>query len=135
MNSMIAIVRRTPAATLFTTLLLISAGCSSSDQPELVPVRGRVTLDGQPLADAYVVFQSESGGRGSRAITHSDGGYELTYLRDIGGVRPGKHRVYISTAIEGRPHERLPRKYNKETILVATVPDAGGEIDFSLDSK
>jgi hypothetical protein len=135
MNTVNVAIRRLPMVILLAALLTFSAGCSPSDQPELVPVRGRVTLDGQPLADAYIVFQSESGGRGSRATTRSDGSYELAYLRNTMGVRPGKHRIYITTAIEGRPIERVPRKYNKETTLTATVPESGGDIDFVLETK
>lgn len=116
--------------------LLSISGCGGDGtRPELVPVRGRVTLDGQPLPKALVVFRAEAGGRGSRSITASDGSYELTYLRDMKGAQPGKNTVSITTATEGQPVERVPRKYNKDSTLVVDVPSPDGEINFDLSSK
>jgi hypothetical protein len=110
------------------------AGCSqSSTRPELAPVKGRVTLDGQPLAGALVLFRAESGGRSSRATTGNDGRYELVYLRDVKGAQLGKHTVKITTAMEGSPHERVPAKYNKNSVLTVEVPCPDNTADFTLN--
>ncbi len=123
-------------AVIAIAVLLSSSGCSgSSTRPDLVPVKGRITLDGQPLSKALVVFRSESGGRGSRSITASDGSYDLIYLRGLKGAQPGTNTVTITTATEGQPMERVPRKYNKESTLIVEVPGPDGTINFDLSSK
>lgn len=109
-------------------------GCGGSgDRPELIPVEGLVTLDEQPLAGATVVFRPESG-KASRGVTDAEGRYELIYLRDIKGAKPGKHAVRITTASEESPDERLPERYNRKTELTAQVDADTGSVDFALKS-
>lgn len=112
----------------------------------LAPVEGVVTLDGEPLPDAEVVFKPDQG-RPSVARTDESGRYKLMYTREAAGAAPGHHKVTISTFIEaddssadekiqqGRK-ETLPAKYNKQTTLEATL-DANGQKDlnFELVSK
>jgi hypothetical protein len=122
-----------------------SAGCSSGDQIKLVPVEGVVTLDGEPLADAFVIFQSDRG-RPSVGTTGSDGRYRLQYTKETPGALPGRHQVTISTHIDpdsdtddaerqaGR-RERIPARYNSQTTLEAVVDAKGSEpADFHLES-
>jgi hypothetical protein len=121
---------------LAAVILSCFVGCSrSGTRPELMPVKGRVTLDGQPLAGAVVLFRAEAGGRGSRGTTGKDGRYELVYLRDIKGAQLGKHTVSITTAMEGSPLERVPAMYNRASTLTAHVPSPDNTIDFTLTSK
>lgn len=120
---------------LFLIAIMLLIGCSNGSRPELVPVNGRITLDGQPLSAALVVFRPEAGGRSSRSITSSDGNYELTYLRNLKGGQPGRNTVSITTAVEGQPNERVPRKYNKESILVVDLPAQNDTLNFELVSK
>jgi hypothetical protein len=122
------------------------AGCGGGDGPRLAPVEGTVTLDGQPLAGASVVFQPEHG-RPSVGETDDAGRYKLDYTRDKPGAMLGKHRVSISTFREADPDaddpahrkgqpERVPAKYNVETTLEVEVTAGRKEpIDFPLDSK
>lgn len=39
-------------------VLVCLAGCSGSGQPPLYPVRGRVLVDGKPVADVFVMLHS-----------------------------------------------------------------------------
>ncbi len=120
-------------ATLVIALALV-AGCSRGDRPELAPVCGTVTLDGKPLERATVVFQPGEG-KSSRGVTDKQGRYELIYLRDIMGAKPGKHTVGITTADgETVVDETLPARYNRETELAAQVDPGGATIDFPLQS-
>ena len=123
-------------------------GCSGEDGPEILPVTGVVTLDGQPLPDAKVLFQPR-GGRGSVATTGPDGKYELLYKTGVHGAIPGKHRVFISTASEGGEGveggdgaeaseptpETLPGRYNVNSNLSAEVTEDQTEYDFALTSN
>ncbi len=108
-------------------------GCGGGDRPELMPVEGLVTLDGQPLAGATVVFRPKSG-KASRGVTDDQGRYELTYLRDIMGAKLGKHTVTITTASEESLDERLSERYNSKTELTAQVDADTGSVDFALKS-
>lgn len=112
------------------------AGCSKSDRPPLGSVSGVVTLDGQPLAEALVLFTPDAPGRTSRGVTGADGRYELSFLRDIMGANLGHHVVRITTITDDRGgKERLPKRYHKATKLEAVVEPGDNTIDFALTSK
>ena len=53
--------------------LWMTVGCGGGvDQyPEPVPVRGKVTFDGQPVAGAYLMFRPEGGTKGGRGAAVS----------------------------------------------------------------
>ena len=82
------------------SVLLISAGCGTAG---LQPVSGRVTLDGEAVANAEVVFApiqaegSTNAGPHSKATTDSDGWFELASRDGKQGAITGKHRVGITT--------------------------------------
>ncbi len=57
------------------------AGCGG-DGLQLVQVNGTVTLDGQPLVGAAVIFHPD-GGRPSVGETDSEGRYSLKYTVDF----------------------------------------------------
>lgn len=119
------------------------AGCGSeSDLPETAPVRGVVTLDGQPVAMARIYFSPQDGGQTSEGLTDPAGRYELRYKRDVMGAKLGKHKVVITTyeeptreddlSVSGGVPERIPRKYNEQTTLEKEVVAGDNVIDFSL---
>ena len=91
------------------------AGCSTSDQPQLGTVHGKVTLDGQPLAGAIVVFSPVAEGRQSFAETNAEGEYELIDLRDtrgaiVGGIRSGSRRPMKSCRTNVCPPDTIRRQ-------------------------
>ncbi len=116
-------------------LLIGLFGCSRSDRPELGEVTGKVTLDGQSLSAATVVFSPTEGGRQSMAVTDAEGNFEIIYIRDIKGAKIGPHKVRITTATEEKPEERLPARYNAQTELTAQVQPGSNEIPFGLTSE
>src|SRR5512138_20654 len=80
-------------------LLALVAGCGGSgagDLPELAEVTGRVTMAGQPLEGAIVVFEPRQGGSLSTGVTDADGRFELIYSQDHKGAVPGQHTVKVS---------------------------------------
>jgi hypothetical protein len=115
------------------------AGCGGPDHPDVGRVSGVVTLDGQPLADATVMFQPTSG-RASIATTDSAGKYSLTYLDGVPGALLGQHKVIIRTEIpgeDGQPpqvKEKLPKRYHDQTELTAEVKPGSNTINFDLTS-
>ncbi len=82
---------------LLVGMCLLLAGCGKGG-PEIASVKGKVTMDGTPLANASVVFVPEHG-RPAGGRTDSDGNYELTFTSGRMGTMPGKNKVKISTQI------------------------------------
>lgn len=117
-----------------------TAGCGGDRLP-LGRVTGTVTLDGEPLERAEIVFQPEDG-RPSYAKTDSQGSYELMFGADQPGAQIGRHRVMITTfdvitEDEENPleiPERLPDRYHRNSELVEEVQSGRNVIDFDLRS-
>jgi len=124
-----------PFAMMIVATLL---GCGG-DHPEVGSVKGKVTLDGSPLAKAIVMFQP-SPGRASNGTTDDQGNYSLDYLDGVKGALIGQHKVIIRTEIpgeDGQPpiqKEVLPKRYHDQTVLTAEVKAGSNTHDFTLES-
>jgi hypothetical protein len=129
-------------------LLLVLAGCPGGparEPLELVPVEGTVTLGGDPLVGASVMFGGISVGE-----TDANGHYELAQ-GDRKGCAVGEHQVVIEkwvmpdgsvyrsdegiSPMDAGATQQLPPKYASTELseLTATVPEGGGKIDFELE--
>lgn len=130
-------VLRVSAAVL---VLAVIGGCSGGDDgkfkvPPLGTVKGTITLDGKPLADASVDFVPATA-RASTGRTGIDGVYTLTYDESNKGAAVGEHVVKIRTKVEAGPSPELVlAKYNERSELKATVKAGDNTLDFALQSK
>jgi hypothetical protein len=118
-------------------IVLVSAGCGS--RADLASVRGKVTLDGQPLANAFVVYAPVANGTTSYGRTDSSGHYEMMFSDREAGAWIGENLVRISTGDVGSgdqagPKERVPAVYNQQTTLKADVKSGANRFDFELKS-
>lgn len=125
---------------------LLAASClGCGRKADVASVEGTVTLDGQPLAGATVLFVPENG-RPAGGTTDERGHYVLTYTDGVRGAPLGKNKVRIYTAREASESpsgerippvpERIPMKYNANTTLEFIVePGKKNIADFSLDSQ
>ena len=132
--------------------IIAALGCAGK---KYAPVSGRVTLNGQPLANATVNFQPIAGegkieaGPGSTAKTNEKGEFVLTVDTGEKGAVVGKHRVVISALnpVVGEGDERrrggpeladkVPYRYSigQKDELRFEVPAAGTDkADFALTS-
>ena len=112
----------------------ISAGCGSSDQPELGAVSGTVTLDGKPLGGVIIVFKPEIG-RSSAGVTDAEGKYSsLEYLHDVPGAKIGPNKVTFEYEI-GATGPAIPAKYTGTDGYEIEVKAGSNTINFELDSK
>jgi hypothetical protein len=140
--------------TLALAAVLAAVGCGAGSGP--VPVRGVVKLDGQPVANASVVFIPEtSGGREAYGSTDANGAFRLTTTKPDDGALPGKYKVVIQppapaggstpfdepgkapVAVPKAPTgPRIPLKYTVagQTPLTQDVPPSG-DVLFDLQSK
>jgi hypothetical protein len=123
---------------LAVAITVASPGCGSKS--DLASVRGKVTLDGQPLADAFVVFAPTSQGTSSRGKTDSAGNYEMMFTDREKGAWIGENLVRINTGDVGRDggggaKERVPAVYNQSTTLKADVKPRSNTFNFELKSN
>jgi hypothetical protein len=115
-------------------LMMATAGCGSSG-PQVAPVHGRVTLDGQPLANADITFQPEGAQRASIGRTNNEGRYELAYKLGQTGAIVGKHTVNVEVSEElVRNPPPIPERYASKSELHPEVKPGDNEINFELKS-
>lgn len=134
---------------------LLTCGCSKGGPgaPNIkeLPVKGTVTLDGQPLAGAEVVFMTAEPVAAFAAKTKDDGSYQLQTIAGREAACQGTCKVTISRMIKpdgsllgpdetpanAGAAEQLPAKYSQysQTTLSATVAAEGATVDFALTSK
>ena len=115
-------------------LLIALAGCGKGG-PQIAPVHGRVTLDGQPLAKADVVFQPDGSQRGSTGRTDAEGRYELAYKRGQMGaiVGPNTVRIHVSAELVRNPPP-IPARYAAKSELHPEVKPGDNEFNFDMTS-
>jgi len=110
---------------------------------DFATVTGTVTLDGEPLPQAFIRFEPESG-RPSFGRTDSAGAYSLRYKGEDWGAIVGPHSVKITTEnlVEDPEtgemrfvREVLPSRYNVRTTLTASVEPGENVIDFPLEGQ
>ena len=134
-------------------ILLMISGVACSDA-NVVPVSGAVHLDGEPLANASVIFAPLADGRDSEAgpssfaQTDESGQFSLRTLEHGDGAVIGPHRVIIQLEqpVQAAPSLRngrrtptgkiVPVSYNAATSLRFNVPDEGTDsAHFHLQSR
>lgn len=131
-------------------LLGLVAGCGPNG-PAVVPVSGRVTLDGAPLVGATLTFQPITDGSptsttaavGSYGRTDAEGKYTLRLIDpDQPGAIVGKHTVTINTAVAENPASDEIKLKQPEVLPAAArtreieVPAGGTDkADLELTSK
>jgi len=127
-------------------MLLVFAGCSGRPKNIARKVSGKITLGGQPLAGALVMFTPVEAGSPSVGRTDSGGNYNLVWAqtqgRKIEGAQIGEHVVKISTfadsAATATPSrqevaEKVPYKYRVESPPTATVTKGVNVINIELE--
>jgi hypothetical protein len=139
------------------SVLLAAAGCAgtSGNAPPRVPVMGLVTLDGELLEQGVIRFVPTEGTTGPQTTGVIDRG--IFVLPAEHGPVVGMHRVEILSTDTGglamddeqalarlaaapqRPKIdiiRVPAIYNKQSQLVAQVPESGtSDLNFELVSS
>jgi len=115
-------------------VLLVCSGCSSrrDGSPEVAKVTGSVTLDGTPVTDAIVRFETIASGLQANGMTDDEGTFRMMYKRGIPGAPVGEHYVTISSG-EG---EKVPAIYSeREKSGLTAVVTAKGPNHFQFDLK
>jgi hypothetical protein len=110
---------------LIVSAAVVAGGCGPG-RPTTVPIRGSVTLDGKPVAQATVLFVPIAGGVPARGATGVDGGFTLTTFAEGDGALAGKHRVSVSkmrvTGVEATEDGMLPATVSGEVRTIWVTP-------------
>jgi hypothetical protein len=126
--------------------MTVSLGCQDPSPYQFAPISGVVTLDGEPLANAFVNFQP-NGGPGSTATTDQEGKYSLTTINGEIGAVVGVHTVAIysvhsqeapktDTDTQGGQKERVPMRFNYRTELTLEVlPEGTDKANWELSGN
>jgi len=126
------------------SLALLFLGCGG-DQPETVPVTGKVLLDGQPLTKGTVITTPDAG-KGATGAIQPDGTFELSTYGDEDGALVGTHRAAVvarepstATGPEAPPGKLLlPQKYTDgmtSGLTIEVTADGDNPTVLELSSK
>ena len=139
--------RQVPCVLVVLAGAILAAGCGGPDRPATVPVTGKVTYRGQPVLEATVVFQPESG-RPATGMTDESGRFWLSTFEAGDGAIPGPHTVTIhphgGDDVEEMPNpgeplrpraasSPIPARYaDVQTSELSVAVDVNGENDFQF---
>ena len=125
--------KRTCSLLLLALSALFTQGCGSAedDKGDLVPVTGKVTFKGQPLAKGVVKFDPVDDGKVAKGELQSDGSFSLSTFKPGDGAVVARHRVTVSgtaaVAAAKKGKELIPGKYTSRMT-------SGLEADVSRDN-
>lgn len=123
---------------------ILCAGCGPHG-PAVAPVKGKVVLDGRPLA-VGIVNTLPSAGRGAHGEIQADGSFQLHTFAKNDGALVGLHKVSVA-AYDGSggktpesPYGKLlvPKRYlNPETseLKIDVQTSGNDEVVLDLTSK
>ena len=122
------------------TLLLALIGLVGCSGDSMAPVKGVVTLDGNPVSGLEVNFEPTGDTEGrttATGYTQQDGSYALVYPGYKTGAPLGDYVVRIvgGESLDDGTAKRVPPKYNRDSELKATVTSGTNEFNFELTTK
>ena len=132
--------------------MAIVSGCAGSQGPETVEVSGTVTMGGQPIERANVLFHPLAGDErvlASQSVTDAEGQFQLATHVGGGkyksGIVPGKYAVVVTkldtAAISttfAPPKNLLPKKYGNPATSGLTADVVAGQANdfpFQLEAN
>jgi hypothetical protein len=133
------------SALMLVAVALTVAGCGKKSSRQ-VPVVGTVTLDGDPVGGALVVFMptEDSPGQGGFARTGPDGKFEIKHELNGPGLVPGTYKVTVGGSppmMDGQsgepvPSKKVPGRYGDpmSTPLTHIKVEPGKSIDLAIAS-
>ncbi len=121
-------------------VVALAAGCNKvPPKPAVTPVRGTVTLKGQPVClGTLELTPLPGGGAECRSEIGKDGSFALRTqagLPEPDGAVPGKYKVVVTT---GQPTKdatptKIPRKYTDLSTTDKVVEIKSGETNLTID--
>ncbi len=135
-------VRRLTAVVLMLGGGLAGCGREAADLPKLAAVKGVVTYNGSPLANAIVEFYPDAGAPSS-GKTDGEGKFALKYSQGQDGAIIASHRVKITETVElagaggdGPPPKVAPKEPRSfDWSVKVSVVKGENKFDFDLKGK
>jgi hypothetical protein len=121
---------------LLVTLVLVS-GCEPNlNHKKLVPISGRVMIDGEPLTEGTITVWVKDY-RPAIGRIESDGRYTLLTHKPGDGCRPGTHPITITSQVsygEDSIEYLIPAIYGspETSKLTITVDEPRDNVDYNL---
>jgi hypothetical protein len=123
--------------TLAFLVLLPCCGCgqnSSAHVAPTVPVKGKITYNGQPLTQGSIKFEPEDSGREAHGSIQPDGTFVLTTFKEGDGAIPGVHRVAVSgTGKVGR--QSVPLKFQNPSSSNVEAEVSESKTEYMIELK
>jgi len=121
---------------LTAALMSVCGGCGATigQMSPLLPVKGKVTYKGQPVAKGTIRFQPDGYGRPATGRLQSDGSFVLGTNKEGDGVVAGAHRVSVSGFDKPLASNRSLKKYGLKNSGLTAEVDAD-HIEFNFDLK
>jgi hypothetical protein len=125
------------SVTLLITVLAACSGCGKSEGvgAPLIPVKGKVTYKGQPLAQGTVTFESQDSGKRAMGKLHADGTFVMSTYKQGDGVVAGEHSVIISGVDKTLARDRAFKKYMFRSYGALTAEVRPDNTEFTFDLK
>lgn len=126
-----------PAATLLcaAVMAVILPACGPA-RPAVVPVSGRVLMNGQPLTGVggFVRVEPVGARAATAAIDKETGGFSLTTFERNDGCVTGTHPVAVvaNVTVGGRLLSLIPEKYADAATSGITVTVDGATADLTI---
>lgn len=122
--------RQRVARQLAVTLAVVAAGVGCGSKPEVVPVSGKVTYNGQPMPYGTVGFQPPQG-QPSGAAIQADGSFKLSTFAEFDGAKPGFYKVKVSCYSSQSPSERGKPRTGEFSAGASLIPEKYAFVDRS----
>lgn len=128
------------AVGLLGCLLLNVTGCGDG-RPAVVPAKGRVYINGEPLTGypGFVRVEPVGSRAATGEISESDGSFTLTSFELNDGCVPGTHpvAVIVNTTVGDELVSLVPEHYSDSSTsgLQVTVAEESGELKIELEGE
>ena len=113
-------------------LVLSATGCGAKP----IPTKGVLTVGGNPLANATVLFTPEDPeGKNATGLTNAEGVFELTTFKLKDGALRGSYKVTVvySDPIELPKNLKTPEEFQEASAKISAKPSVIPEMYTRLD--
>lgn len=132
--------RNGPLQSITVTALMagLCCGCGvagSGTMPGVIPVKGKVTYKGKPVAKGSVTFEPDGFGRDAHGKIESDGSFVLSTYKEGDGAVPGHHRIAVKDTGIKSPKDAFAKKYAGVSSSGLTADVDEEHTEFTVELK
>lgn len=136
--------RRAAAAGLLFGLAILS-GCGGSGKLDVYPVKGKLTLDGEPFGPTSILLapttppslNDPNSTHSAAGKVDASGNITFSTYEPGDGVPAGEYRVVVGMdfADPPKPFPQIYRDTVKSPLIVKVEPAPDGNVEIKMDSK